>query len=74
VNSRPFFALEPCLSDRGTCTTGIDCCSGFCRDGLCRPPIVDECAKIDEKCTKTSDCCDATAQCLGGFCAVRGPR
>jgi hypothetical protein len=74
VNSRPFFALEPCLSDRGTCTTGIDCCNGFCRDGLCRPQIQNECSKIDEKCAKTSDCCDATAQCLGGFCAVRGPR
>jgi hypothetical protein len=70
INSRPFFALEPCLSDRGTCRTGIDCCSGFCRNGLCQPPTTNSCSKIDEKCAQTSDCCDAYAQCLGGFCAV----
>ncbi|HVU04166.1 MAG TPA: Ig-like domain-containing protein [Polyangiaceae bacterium] len=71
VNSRPFFALSPCVSDRGTCRTGVDCCSGFCRDGLCAPPPVSECSKIDEKCSATSDCCDLHARCIGGFCAVR---
>jgi hypothetical protein len=71
VNSRPFFALQPCISDRGTCATGIDCCTGFCRDGLCMPPPVHECSRIDEKCTDSSDCCDAKAQCIGGFCAIR---
>jgi hypothetical protein len=70
VNSRPFFALQPCLSDRGTCTTGIDCCSGFCRDGLCAPPPVHECAGTNEKCTTTADCCDSRNRCIGGFCAT----
>jgi hypothetical protein len=70
VNSRPFFALQPCITDRGDCTTGIDCCSGFCRDGLCAPPPVNECSKIDEKCVDSSSCCDARARCVGGFCAI----
>lgn len=70
VNSRPFFALSPCMSDRGTCTTGIDCCSGFCRDGLCRPPPEHSCAATNEKCTTRADCCDARNSCIGGFCAT----
>jgi hypothetical protein len=70
VNSRPFFALDPCVTDRGTCSTGIDCCSGFCRDGYCQPPPVNECSKIDERCETTSDCCDSRAECIGGFCAI----
>jgi hypothetical protein len=68
-NSRPFFALEPCLSDRGTCSTGIDCCSGFCRDGFCVAPPVNECSKDNERCTARSDCCNPTSLCIGGFCA-----
>lgn len=38
TNSRPFFALDPCVSDAGVCGSGIDCCTGFCRDGYCVPP------------------------------------
>lgn len=70
TNSRPFFALDPCVSDAGRCTTGIDCCSGFCRDGFCVPPPKDECAAINEKCSSDDDCCDARANCIGGFCAT----
>ncbi|HVW27011.1 MAG TPA: hypothetical protein VHC69_16715 [Polyangiaceae bacterium] len=69
VNSRPFFALQPCITDRGDCTSGIDCCSGFCRDGLCAPPDEHTCSNIGEKCTKSADCCDARAQCIAGFCS-----
>jgi hypothetical protein len=69
VNSRPFLALQPCITDRGTCTTGIDCCTGFCRNGLCAPPPVNECSKEDEKCEATSDCCNPRNSCVGGFCA-----
>lgn len=69
INSRPFVTLQPCVTDRGTCRTGVDCCTGFCRDGLCRPQIENECSKIDEKCSTSSDCCDAAARCLGGVCS-----
>ena len=69
VNSRPFFALEPCVTDRGACISGIDCCTGFCRDGLCAPPDQQTCSNIDEKCTTSADCCDVRAKCIGGFCA-----
>jgi hypothetical protein len=71
TNSRPFFALKPCVSDSGTCTTGVDCCNRFCRDGLCVPPPTDSCSQIDESCMTSSDCCPGSqAQCIGGVCAV----
>ncbi|HEX3593779.1 MAG TPA: hypothetical protein VHU80_01720, partial [Polyangiaceae bacterium] len=69
VNSRPFFALQPCITDRGTCTSGIDCCSGFCRNGLCAPPDEHQCSNVNEKCTTAADCCNARDKCIGGFCA-----
>ena len=63
--------MDPCVSDLGTCSTGIDCCVGFCRDGLCQPPAMDEvCSNIDERCTTEADCCDDRARCIGGFCAL----
>lgn len=70
VNSRPFFALEPCISDAGRCSSGVDCCSGFCRDGYCVPPPEQQCSKIDERCDSADDCCDGSARCIGGFCAI----
>jgi hypothetical protein len=70
VNSRPFFALDPCVSDAGRCTTGIDCCSGYCYDGYCVPQQQEDCSRINERCDAPADCCDPTARCIGGFCAV----
>jgi hypothetical protein len=70
VNSRPFFALQPCVTDRGTCATGIDCCTGFCRDGYCSEPPQNSCSRIDERCDQASDCCDSRARCIGNFCAL----
>jgi hypothetical protein len=68
-NSRPFFALEPCVTDRGTCETGIDCCTGFCRSGLCVAPPEHGCSQKNERCTTTADCCTGAGTCVGGFCA-----
>jgi hypothetical protein len=68
-NSRPFFSLQPCVTDRGTCSTGIDCCTGFCRDGLCVPPPEHSCSQVEERCTADGDCCEGAGTCIGGFCA-----
>ncbi len=72
-NHRAFTALDPCKTDGATCTTGIDCCGGFCTDGVCGapPPPVSgppPCAQTDEKCTTQSDCCTASDRCISGFC------
>jgi hypothetical protein len=80
-NHRAFTALDPCKMDGDTCTSGVDCCGGFCSVpaetelveavGKCGSSAM--CAKTDERCGKSSDCCVIPGQvpneCIGGFCA-----
>lgn len=84
-NHRAFAALDPCRGDGDSCTSGIDCCGGFCdipEDpayefgspvGTCTsaPPA---CAKADEQCSTDADCCLVPGQlpltCIAGFCAL----
>jgi hypothetical protein len=75
-NSRGFWALSPCQQNGTTCSSGDQCCSGFCRqttgpDGgpeyTCVPPM--GCAHTSEKCMTDSDCCDKSEHCINGFCS-----
>jgi hypothetical protein len=66
-NHRAFTALDPCHKDGESCTTGIDCCSGFCTDGKCGRPK-ERCAKTDEACKSQTDCCNPADFCINGFC------
>jgi hypothetical protein len=47
--------VTPCLPDQVACTTGSQCCSGFCVAGKCVPPTT--CVAIGGTCTGTSECC-----------------
>lgn len=67
ANHRAFTALDPCREDGEPCTTGIDCCGGFCTDGVCGRPE-ERCAETDEACTSNDDCCDDDDYCINGFC------
>lgn len=75
-NLRGFWVLDPCKGDGSNCTTGDECCDGYCRgaDGgmMCVPPP-GGCANIYEKCNVASDCCDMAAQCINGHCAIASP-
>lgn len=67
-NIRAFATLSPCHSDGDSCTSGIDCCNGFCVDGTCSPPT--GCSSVEDKCTSSADCCEGHGlSCIGGFCA-----
>ncbi len=66
ANHRAFTALDPCRADGESCESGIDCCSGFCTNGVCGPPS--GCAQTNEACQSDSDCCNGTDSCIGGFC------
>jgi hypothetical protein len=66
-NIRAFAALEPCKEDGQGCTSGTDCCSGFCVDGTCRPP--QGCSSLDDRCETAADCCNPRHRCIGSFCA-----
>jgi hypothetical protein len=74
-NIRAFATLTPCESDGAVCTSGIDCCGGFCVNGMCSktPP---PCSKIEDKCMSDADCCARTPplRCIGGLCAIPPPR
>ncbi len=84
-NVRAFAALNPCLDNGATCTSGLDCCCGYCLEddgqtqGTCSCEVP-KCAKINDKCTTNADCCpplhetDSTPLCIGGFCNFIAPR
>jgi len=77
-NIRAFAALEPCRAEGSACTSGVDCCCGFCLTETnapagsqgqcgCEPQ---RCSKLDERCATPADCCDPLAACIGGFCEI----
>jgi hypothetical protein len=74
-NLRGFWVLPPCKAQGQSCTSGDQCCQGFCRpagDGgplECVPPPAGGCSNEYEKCTTASDCCDSTDSCINGYCA-----
>jgi hypothetical protein len=65
-NHRAFTALDPCHASGAACTTGVDCCGGYCTNGTCGTPPT--CSNADDACSATQKCCDASLQCVGGFC------
>ena len=70
-NIRAFATLTPCKPDGTTCTSGLDCCGGFCVGGKCKPSTP-ECSKIDERCTTAADCCafQPNPICIAGRCTL----
>ena len=79
-NLRGFWVLDPCKQNGSACTSGDECCNGFCRpngDGgplECVPPPVGGCSLEFEKCSTAADCCDAGAFCINGHCAKPPPK
>lgn len=73
-NLRGFWVLPPCQAQGASCTSGDQCCEGFCRPSgnggplECVPPP-GGCSNEYEKCTTSSDCCDSVDQCINGYCA-----
>jgi hypothetical protein len=70
---RGFWVLPPCQQDGTACTSGDQCCNGFCRTDeagaeVCvNPP--GGCSNEYEKCTTSSDCCDTQDTCINNLCA-----
>ena len=75
------------MKDSDTCTSGTDCCGGFCyvtnaklefeAAGSCtsHPPM---CSKTNGKCTTSGDCCPPEPGqrpniCIAGYCAMVQP-
>jgi hypothetical protein len=78
-NSRGFWVVDPCQADGSSCSTGDECCGGYCQatgDGgafVCSD-VKPTCAAEYDKCATAADCCDTTLECIGGRCSVSSPR
>jgi hypothetical protein len=79
-NSRGFWVLDPCEQNGATCSSGDQCCNGFCEaseDGgltCSNAPVNATCSGTQDKCTTAANCCDQTQQCINGFCAASPPK
>jgi hypothetical protein len=81
-NMRAYATLAPCKQEGDTCSSGADCCEGFCRQidasgefgevqYTCVPPVAG-CSNIDETCTTSADCCgyESGDTCINNRCAA----
>ncbi len=73
-NLRGFWVLDPCMDDGNGCTSGDQCCGGFCRPDKTGALVCSAssggCSHEYEKCASASDCCTAGASCINGKCAA----
>jgi len=73
-NARGFWALDPCLADGLTCSSGDQCCNGYCEangsGALVCSQSTNSCSAVGDKCESAANCCDPTNACLNGFCTV----
>jgi len=83
---RGFWSLPPCKVEGQSCTTGTDCCGGYCESGdadggadagaaVCRS-TTSGCSSNGDKCNVTSDCCDASqgVTCINHVCSEAPPQ
>ncbi|HEY3819928.1 MAG TPA: hypothetical protein VGL81_22340 [Polyangiaceae bacterium] len=78
---RGFMSLPPCAADGQSCTSGTDCCGGYCANGAdggaptCRS-TPNGCAQNGDKCNVSSDCCDAASgvTCIAHVCSEPTPQ
>ena len=81
LNMRGYWALDPCHGDGLTCTTGSECCGGYCEkadgasSGTCKsvPP---PCSSEGDHCDTSDDCCGKAtgATCINHNCSQPPPR
>jgi hypothetical protein len=74
-NARGNWVLDPCKGDGQACTSGDECCGGYCEaagpdGGLVCARQITSCAQIGDKCGVASDCCDKTASCIDSICSL----
>lgn len=78
-NARGYWVLDPCKADGSECSSGDECCGGFCQldpktNQLTCGKKNNECSQEFDKCTVNADCCDPSLQCINERCAQVTPR
>ncbi len=81
-NSRGYWSMQACQMDGAGCSTGTQCCGGYCQmegsstdAGLVCTSRVPPCSAQAEKCTTTADCCGSAAgvTCINSVCTLDQP-
>ena len=78
---RGFMSLPPCAGNGRGCTSGTDCCGGYCAAGvdggaaMCQS-MPSGCSQNGDKCNVTSDCCNASlgVTCINHVCSEPTPQ
>ena len=78
-NARGYWVLDPCKADGSTCSSGDECCGGFCQadpnsGALTCGKKTNECSLEFDKCSIDADCCDPKLSCINERCALSIPR
>ncbi len=80
LNMRGYWALDPCKGNGQGCTSGTECCGGYCDsegpDGalVCKPG--GSCAREGDHCDVSADCCNVAggSTCINHACSEPPPR
>jgi hypothetical protein len=79
LNLRGYWSLPPCAQDGQGCTTGTDCCGGYCTAGgdggaaVCQSTSTG-CSQDGNACTQSSDCCSSASVCINHVCSEPTPQ
>jgi hypothetical protein len=78
---RGFMSLPPCAQNGQGCTSGTDCCGGYCANGADGgAPVCSStpsgCSQNGDKCNTNSDCCNAASgvTCINHVCSEPTPQ
>lgn len=82
LNLRGYWALDPCKGDGQGCTSGTECCGGYCdmapvdAGGPICKSTKNGCAQNGDKCDVNADCCNfATGvTCINHVCSEAPPK
>ncbi len=77
-NMRGFWSVSPCKPDGSSCSTGADCCGGYCEQAasgqlVCGHSTPMGCSQEYEACTTGGDCCNTSDKCVNGRCSLPSP-
>ena len=78
---RGFWSLPPCAQNGQGCSSGTDCCGGYCAGGadggapVCQS-MPSGCSQNGDKCNATGDCCNAASgvTCIAHVCSEPTPQ
>lgn len=78
-NARGFWVIDPCKADGSTCSSGDECCGGFCQadpktGALSCGQKTNQCSQEFDKCQSDADCCNPSLKCINNICSLVVPQ